>query len=563
MEGTGTNGAHEPKGRTKYKYITLAEAYDSFPGAEVNFYGIVAEWTVPRPTRKGTDMYQVLKLRDASVTDITSDGDGGHYSDIQVQFFASSREELPKPRKKGDIIRLHRVKVGRWDGKPQLNAKIGTIMQGGMAGGFSRCQYCLFDAKVAEGVENAGFEPYQRSSVGFTFDVQNDKARIQGLRDYLARIGGEMALVDDTFSIPLTRITMLKNYDLHVLVLDVVRDKGKVTLVVWDGSDARPFIPGLNLNDGGPGDGHGCHYWMPCAQDFPVEAGAFAGDDVPGLGTAFPVLLRQFDIEIEDLPAKGQWIRLRQLSSWVKNGQLQGLFVQSSKWAPAEPNHAWLTASKTRDERRQVSLWANEQVGATTNGANNNGANNVQGQGVGVYEMPRQVPFGVTRTMHENQPLRSIREILMAPAPNRHRCLVRIIQHYPKDTHDLCAERDDEVATKPKRRKGVNEPKAASKGKNDPLDKKWEWNLSFLIEDATGKMTVNVAPEDGREFFPHIEPCDLWDNESAFVKVEKTMRALTVKEDRAPGEGWVQMCVMSYVGEDGRRFHRLFGTRVL
>ena len=140
---------------------------------------------------------------------------------------------------------------------------------------------------------------------------------------------------------------------------------------------------------------------------------------------------------------------------------------------------------------------------------------------------------------------------------------MRIIQHYPKDTHDLCVERDDEGATKPKRRKGVNEPKAASKGKNDQLDKKWEWNLSFLIEDATGKMTVNVAPEDGREFFPHIEPCDLWDNESAFVKVEKTMRALTVKEDRAPGAGWVQMCVMSYVGEDGRRFHRLFGTRVL
>ena len=123
-------GAHEPKGRTKYKYITLSEAYESFPGAEVNCYGIVAEWTVPRPTRKGTDMYQVLKLRDASVSGITSTEDGGQYSDIQVQFFATSREELPKPRKKGDIIRLHRVKVGRWEGKPQLNAKIGTIMQG-------------------------------------------------------------------------------------------------------------------------------------------------------------------------------------------------------------------------------------------------------------------------------------------------------------------------------------------------------------------------------------------------------------------------------------------------
>ena len=147
-------GAHEPKGRTKYKYITLSEAYESFPGAEVNFYGIVAEWTVPRPTRKGTDMYQVLKLRDASVSGITSTEDGGQYSDIQVQFFATSREELPKPRKKGDIIRLHRVKVGRWEGKPQLNAKIGTIMQGGMAGGFSRCQFCVFDSRVADGVEN-------------------------------------------------------------------------------------------------------------------------------------------------------------------------------------------------------------------------------------------------------------------------------------------------------------------------------------------------------------------------------------------------------------------------
>ena len=219
-------GAHEPKGRTKYKYITLSEAYESFPGAEVNFYGIVAEWTVPRPTRKGTDMYQVLKLRDASVSGITSTEDGGQYSDIQVQFFATSREELPKPRKKGDIIRLHRVKVGRWEGKPQLNAKIGTIMQGGMAGGFSRCQFCVFDSRVADGEENTGFEPYQRSSASFTFDSVNDKERIQGLRRYLASIGGEGALVDDTFSIPITRITMLKNYDLHVKVLDVAPASG-------------------------------------------------------------------------------------------------------------------------------------------------------------------------------------------------------------------------------------------------------------------------------------------------------------------------------------------------
>ena len=268
-------GAHEPKGRTKYKYITLSEAYESFPGAEVNFYGIVAEWTVPRPTRKGTDMYQVLKLRDASVSGITSTEDGGQYSDIQVQFFATSREELPKPRKKG---RHHPAAQGESRALERQTAAQREDRDhhaGGMAGGFSRCQFCVFDSRVADGVENESFEPYQRSSASFTFDSVNDKERIQGLRRYLASIGGENALVDDTFSIPITRITMMKNYDLHVKVLDVVRDKGKVTLVVWDGSDARPFVPGTNLNDA-RADGNTCHYWMPCGQDFPVEEGTFA-----------------------------------------------------------------------------------------------------------------------------------------------------------------------------------------------------------------------------------------------------------------------------------------------
>ena len=50
------------------------------------------------------------------------------------------------------------------------------------------------------------------------------------------------------------------------------------------------------------------------------------------MGTAFPVVMRQFDIAAEDLPAAGHWIRLRQLSCWVRDGQLQGMFVHSSKW---------------------------------------------------------------------------------------------------------------------------------------------------------------------------------------------------------------------------------------
>ena len=69
-------------------------------------------------------------------------------------------------------------------------------------------------------------------------------------------------------------------------------------------------------------------------------------------------VMRQFDITAEDLPSKGQWIRLRQLSSWVRGGQFQGLYVHSSKWAPAEPNEVWLAAAADREEKRKVSMWA-------------------------------------------------------------------------------------------------------------------------------------------------------------------------------------------------------------
>ena len=149
-----------------------------------------------------------------------------------------------------------------------------------MAGGFSRCQFCMFDSRVADGVENTSFEPYQRSSASFTFDSVNDKERIQGLRQYRAQGSAAKTPSPTTLQIPITRITMLKNYDLHVKVLDVVREKGKVTLVVWDGSDARPFVPGMNLNGSSPGDGNTCHYWMPCGQDF-AGGGHVRGEEKP------------------------------------------------------------------------------------------------------------------------------------------------------------------------------------------------------------------------------------------------------------------------------------------
>ena len=290
--------------REDYQYLSLHDAYHARQSL-VHVYGIVTEFTSPRPTR-GTDYMSHVKIADPTVRDIRSGDDSRTFTDVQVQFFAS-RENLPRPRKVGDIIRLHRVEVKQWNGRPQFIAKVGVLQGGAAAGGWARCQFLLFD-----GDDDASDDPYQQSSNGYTFDVAKDGAQLARLRKHWMDIGGAAAL-DSGFTIAIQAIRYSENYDLHVRVLDVVNVDGRVTLIVWDGSDARPFPPGWRTNNMGVGGDsqsqeasemigrEGVHF-APFAADQPLTEAASAEyrerrGDVPRIGTAFPVVMRQFDMQ--------------------------------------------------------------------------------------------------------------------------------------------------------------------------------------------------------------------------------------------------------------------------
>lgn len=130
--------------RNNYTYLSLHDAFQGPRPSLVNIYAIVAEWTMPRST-KGSDLHVVLKVLDPSVASLTTEQNNS-YTDVSVNFFAS-KELLPKPRKVGDIVRLHRLEVKEFNHRTQLVAKIGMMSGGRGAGGPSRCHYCLFEGE--------------------------------------------------------------------------------------------------------------------------------------------------------------------------------------------------------------------------------------------------------------------------------------------------------------------------------------------------------------------------------------------------------------------------------
>jgi hypothetical protein len=139
---------------------------------------------------------------------------------------------------------------------------------------------------------------------------------------------------------------------------------------------------------------------------------------------------------------------------------------------------------------------------------------------------------------------------------------VRVVQHYPKDVHDFCRDGTEDVpaekgAAANKRKRGL--------GKKDK-EPKFEFNVSLVLEDATGKIKAHLAPPDSDAFFHGIQPCNLWESEVTYARVKDKMTKLTDHKLGTERAGWVQCCVMSYVvpgqkrGDPPKRCYRIFGT---
>ena len=545
-----------------YHYMSLHQAWVTSEKL-VNIYGVITRVDIPRPS-SGTDYKQRVWVTDQSARDISfgggadddeGGGDGGA-KDVMIMFFGD-RDVLLTNAREGDIVRIHRLEKREWQRRPQFVAKIGVIRSGAAAGGVARCHFCLFRGLPSAPGDVLPEEPFQTSSQKYTFNV-TDRANVKRLRELVGSGTFRDAALDNPFTVPISSITHADpkkthhadQYDLHCKVLEVITapETGRTTLVVWDGSDARPFPPGVtNLGPSGGGlesqsddaraaredDGkvspfggvgeYPAFFFAPFEPERAVTREMVqryeeTRGSIPRFGSAFPVVMRDFDIAREDMPRRGAWIRLMKLSSWVREGQRQGLFTQHSSWAPSTPNPSFQEAYAERLATNDVAMWAPRGIAAE-------GRDGDQNPGGAV----------LTKTAHAHVPLSTLREVLASPAPSRHRCAVRVVGHLPKDAHDFCTLEN-------------------TQDEHGAVSETWGYRLSLVLEDGTARLKAHLAPPESAAFFHGVPPCDLWESSVTYDRVAAKTRALCEHHIDRPHEGWVVVCVMSYlVPKEGER----------
>ena len=86
----------------------MAAANGSPPGTVLHLWGVVS-WFRPARKSGGTDYVCQLTVVDKSVAHIFTGGDQGG---LKCNIFQRSEQQLPQHKRVGDIVRLHRVKVG-------------------------------------------------------------------------------------------------------------------------------------------------------------------------------------------------------------------------------------------------------------------------------------------------------------------------------------------------------------------------------------------------------------------------------------------------------------------
>jgi hypothetical protein len=189
-----------------------------------------------------------LKLADFS---IQKEG-----SAIELRVFAPDHHQLPHVKRRGDIIRLHRVRVSSFT-KRQGEEHVTTYQLVASMGRYNKfkkqCSFCLFDGSAEGKSPEEMFEPYQISSKTFHFDLMEAFA-IKMIRDDIEngfwKDFGPFAENDSItyrrqIKSVFTRTDKFHFWDLIGLVVELEKVvMSDYTIVwVWDGTNAPPYPP--------------------------------------------------------------------------------------------------------------------------------------------------------------------------------------------------------------------------------------------------------------------------------------------------------------------------------
>ena len=321
-----------------------------------------------------TDYYAI-----ADVADATYGADAA--TQLKIMMFAPTPGALPRPRRPaGDILRLHRAKVGTYVDKGSGSSRRNIVASVGAPGTNRPTSWVLYD-----GTPGGDPQPYATSSDTFTYMTVVEPLIVEAMRETAAEIlsaGAPMRLATKIahFGRLLQLGTAPHTADLpcvkasgrgsggrgrrgwaaqgrhscrsstppsHRLppttlppwqVLAVNADAGVVW--VWDGTDASPWAPGTTLAGVRPrADAQGARdagALEACSlvdrEDGMAATVAArlalrplpAGTTPPPVGTPLPVVaMLPLGAPPRDLPGAGEWIFWKKLCGAVVDGQLQ------------------------------------------------------------------------------------------------------------------------------------------------------------------------------------------------------------------------------------------------
>ena len=402
----------------KYKYQTIKEAYDLVMSSDVqqkvvNLYCVVMECSNIRNTR-GTDKVCNLKVADSSTSEM------GYSEGVELVCFAPSADLMPTVERPGDIIRMHRVRIGEWNGSPQLVGKLASTK-------WQPFHYVLFHGKVGPGTfvaESEAFVPYKSSSANFTFCPVEDKRQVGMLRGDVAPEALQAATTAvasgaNDFTRRIDQLHSLndegkRNVDILCKVLTIT-DRGAMDSLffgVWDGtvamaesiadcddtgaiSDAHPEVNDLL------GQSYVSDMWFSEEYLKQITDENFGAD--PKRGTILPVVvphsLRDSVKAIN--PKEKPWVTFRNVRVTFHMGQYYALYTRISRWAV----HA-----------------ASEEEAAPSGEAETLAA--------------LRVAASPTTTTHPNAPITPLRQLLCSKGdakPNYYRVLARMIGYAPTE----------------------------------------------------------------------------------------------------------------------------------
>ena len=227
----------------------------------------------------------------------------------------------------------------------------------------------------------------------------------------------------------------------------------------------------------------------------------------PPLGTALPVaLLLGPGAPAPPLPPAGAWVRLDKLAGAVVGGQLQALLLESSHWGRAPPAAAAAVAEAAtgRLADGDMAAWAPADPGALV-------AAPARG---GPAERAPRVTLRVATGAAPRATTSKAAATASSSDPATFRSLVRIIGTVPP-------------------------PDGAAGACVRGGGRLWEFRVSLLLEDGTGRATALATGPDGGGLFAGVEPRDLTAAPSAAAALRGRLAALVGGEG---GQGaWAEV----------------------